>query len=132
MLAETKCVSPPRVVGIPLVYTPAELESFFDANNKFHEERLRRRWAEKLLQIVLRHQHNISVKQPEDVHQHATLKRLYVAKGRRKSWGFLLLTVSYEYNGMPLKETFRFVRDSGKESLNGHLYPHPGNFRPAK
>lgn len=120
------------VAGVPLLFTPEELGECFGPHGRFHEERLRRKQAEKVLQVILRHTHGIMVSHSKDVHKHATPKRFQIARRRGASWGYHLMTLSYEFEGKHLKETFRFVRDSGKESTNGYLCLHSGTFRPAK
>ncbi len=120
------------VAGVPITFAPEELSECFGPHGRFRKEKLRQKQAEKVLQVILRHTHGIVVSHSKDVHKYAELKRFQIARRRGAHWGYHLMTLSYELGGRHLKETFRFLRDSGKESTNGYLCLHPGTFRPAR
>lgn len=107
--------------GMPFVLTEGEVQSLFNERNRFRLGELRRKWAEKALQVVLGTCHGIAVRRSDEVYQHATLIRFSMVKARRTYWGYYLLTVEYSYRGAVWQHVFRFERNSDK-GLNGTLY----------
>ncbi len=107
--------------GVPIIFTGYEIAELFDKKGHFRLGELRKRQAEKALQLILSDCHDVAVKWPEDVHHHVTLVDFSLVKARRTRWGYYLMTIVYRYQEFAWKHVFRFVRSSNG-GLGGHLY----------
>lgn len=114
-------------IGIPLIFTPDEVAECFDQKgggflkSRFHPKRLRELQAAKVLQLILRTEHNTNARSLEELREYATVEHFSLVKARRTHWGYYLMKVEYVYEGMRWEQVFRFERNSGG-GLSGTLY----------
>lgn len=130
---------PPTIVGVPIIFDAAQLESFFQEQKrlpqgagrkrKFRFLQYRRALAERVVRVVLDYHHHalaLKAREAETLYRRVEIRRFVLRRERHRYAGYFNIRLEYAISGQDgwWSQSLHFVRDdtSVLGGLAGKLY----------